>query len=83
MRDWVINFAEVSDGQITIKNNSTACVIEIISDHPENLKPTSLFLEYHEFDSLINCINRLAYLNSTEEIVKREIDKVFDKFDKK
>jgi hypothetical protein len=32
MKEWIINFAEVSDGQITIKNHSTACVIEIVSD---------------------------------------------------
>lgn len=56
---WVLNFAEVKDGQITIKNNSTANIIEIISDDPDNLKPTSLFLEWSEFDSLIKCIEKL------------------------
>jgi len=57
--NWECNFAEVKDGQITIIHHSTSSIIEIISDHPDNISKTSLFLEYYEFDSLIKCISKL------------------------
>jgi hypothetical protein len=60
MKDWELNFVEVCDGQITIKNHTTSNIIEIISDHPENIKPTSIFLEWAEFESLIRCIDRIT-----------------------
>lgn len=58
-KNWELNFVEVTDGQITIKNYSTSNIIEIISNDPEDLKPASLFLDWYEFESLMKCIDRL------------------------
>lgn len=58
--NWLPNFAEITDRTVTIKHHSTSSVIEIVLQTPENLEPTSsLFMDYSDFDSLIECIKSL------------------------
>jgi hypothetical protein len=58
--NWLPNFAQITDGPVTIKHHSTASVIEVIVKTLENLHPTSsLFMDYSDFDSLIECIKSL------------------------
>lgn len=57
---WLCNFAEITDRTVTIKHHSTASVIEIVLQTPEDLEPTrSLHMDYSDFDSLIECIKSL------------------------
>lgn len=59
MKDnFEILFAEVTEGAIEIKHWSTGSVIEIKVTDTDSLK-SSIWLYYHQFEDLIECINRI------------------------
>lgn len=59
MVDFIINFAEVTKGNVTIKNHSTGVVIQIIVQRPREEGDVSLWLEYEELRQLMECVESI------------------------
>lgn len=62
MSNFIINFASTEEGLIKIENLSTACVIKITVQPSEPKMDDSvqeLFLDYSQFDSLIQAIENI------------------------
>lgn len=58
-KTFTINFAEVEEGSVHIKNQSTACIIKITVDSGEEGKQ-ELFLYYHELEDLIKALDNIS-----------------------
>jgi hypothetical protein len=55
---FIPNFAEVKDGNVRIRHLSTSSTIEIMFEDEIN-GTQAIYIEYHELDSLIKCIEQI------------------------